>query len=72
MQKETVPMPIYKLANGYVLSDMEIEECVKQWEDGSWEGELITLRSGEDGSADTRKCTYLRGNCPKNSDSSSQ
>ena len=36
----------YKLANGYVLSDEEIEERAKQWEDGSWEGELVVLRVG--------------------------
>lgn len=49
-------MSTYKLANGYPLSDEEIEERAKQWEDGSWKGELITLRSDEDGSPDTRKC----------------
>ncbi|MDO4853979.1 MAG: DUF1778 domain-containing protein [Coriobacteriia bacterium] len=39
-------MAEYKLANGYVLSDEEIERSAAEWEAGSWEGDLITLRVG--------------------------
>ena len=39
-------MSEYKLANGYVLTDEEIEARAKQWEDESWEGELVPLRVG--------------------------
>lgn len=39
-------MPEYKLANGYSLSDEEIEERAGQWEEGTWEGSLVALRVG--------------------------
>ena len=39
-------MSNYKLANGYILTDEEIEERARQWENGSWKGELMTLRAG--------------------------
>ena len=39
-------MAEYKLANGYVLSDEEIESRAKEWEDGTWKGELVELRAG--------------------------
>lgn len=39
-------MSEYKLANGYSLSDEEIEERAGQWEEGTWEGSLVTLRVG--------------------------
>ena len=44
---EEVPttMTEYKLANGYVLTDEEIEARAQQWESGSWEGGLIAIRS---------------------------
>lgn len=35
-----------KLANGYVLSDEEIESRVREWEDGTWKGSLVELRVG--------------------------
>lgn len=35
-----------KLANGYVLSDEEIESRVREWEDGAWKGSLVELRVG--------------------------
>lgn len=35
-----------KLANGYVLSDEEIESRVREWEDGTWKGSLVKLRVG--------------------------
>ncbi len=39
-------MAEYKLANGYVLTDEEIEKNAAQWEEGTWEGGLVTLRVG--------------------------
>ena len=39
-------MAEYKLANGYVLTDEEIEARAKEWEDGTWKGELVELRVG--------------------------
>ena len=39
-------MAEYKLTNGYVLSDEEIEARAKEWEDGTWKGELVELRAG--------------------------
>lgn len=39
-------MAEYKLANGYVLTDEEIEARAQEWEDGTWKGELVELRAG--------------------------
>ena len=36
----------YKLSNGYSLTDEEIEKRAQQWEDGTWEGSLATIRVG--------------------------
>lgn len=36
----------YKLPNGYILTDEEIERRAQVWEDGTWEGGLVTIRSG--------------------------
>lgn len=38
-------MACYELANGYVLADEEIEQRAEQWEDGNWEGPLVTLHA---------------------------
>ncbi len=40
-------MPDYKLENGYVLTDEEIEARATQWENGSWEGGLIVIQPGD-------------------------
>lgn len=32
----------YVLYNGYVLTDDEIEQRAQEWENGTWEGPLIT------------------------------
>ena len=34
----------YKLTNGYVLTNEEIEARAKEWEDGTWKGQLVELR----------------------------
>jgi hypothetical protein len=39
-------MAEYTLENGYKLSDEEIEKRAAEWEDGSWAGDLVTLRVG--------------------------
>ena len=39
-------MADYKLANGCVLSDEEIEARAQEWEDGTWKGHLVELRAG--------------------------
>mgnify|MGYP001075211205 FL=1 len=39
-------MSEYKLANGYILDDEEIERRASEWEEGTWRGSLIELRVG--------------------------
>lgn len=39
-------MAEYKLANGYILTDEEIESRASAWEDGSWDGSLVEVRVG--------------------------
>ena len=39
-------MAQYRLANGYVLTDEEIEARAREWEDGTWKGELVEIRAG--------------------------
>lgn len=39
-------MAEYPLANGYLLSDEEIERRALEWEDGTWEGSLVEVRAG--------------------------
>ena len=39
-------MTEYKLANGYVLSDEEIEARAQEWDEGTWKGQLVELRVG--------------------------
>lgn len=36
----------YKLANGYILTDEEIEREAEQYEAGTWEGHLVNIRIG--------------------------
>ena len=45
MKKVSI-MTEYKLANGYILTDEEIEENAARWEEGAWEGGLVSLRVG--------------------------
>lgn len=39
-------MSEYRLDNGYVLTDEEIEKRTKEWEEETWEGPLVELRAG--------------------------
>ena len=36
-------MAEYKLKNGYVLTDAEIEARAMEWEDGTWRGPLVDI-----------------------------
>jgi len=36
----------YKLKNGYILTDEEIERISKEYESGSWEGTLTDIKVG--------------------------
>ena len=46
-RKVPIVMFEYKLSNGYVLSDEEIEARATQWENGSWEGGLAAIQPGD-------------------------
>lgn len=39
-------MANHKLANGYILTDEEIEKRAQEWEEGTWSGELVELHVG--------------------------
>lgn len=39
-------MAQYELESGYVLTDAEIEERAREWENGTWQGELVEMRVG--------------------------
>lgn len=56
-------MAEYKLANGHVLSDDEIERRAREWEDGTWEGPLVELRVGRPRLADEPNAN-LSFKCP--------
>ena len=47
----------YKLANGYVLSDEEIEERASRYENGNWEGELEMIKPGRPSVSDEEMVT---------------
>ena len=53
-----------KLANGYVLSDEEIESRVREWEDGTWKGSLVELRVGRPRLSDESNAN-LSFKCPE-------
>lgn len=56
-------MGSYKLANGYVLEDEEIERRAREWEDGTWKGHLVELRAGRPRLADEPNAN-LSFKCP--------
>lgn len=39
-------MANYELPNGYILTDEEIERRAREWESGTWKGQLATVRAG--------------------------
>ncbi|MCI2085128.1 MAG: ribbon-helix-helix protein, CopG family [Olsenella sp.] len=57
-------MAEYKLPNGHVLTDEEIEQRAKAWEDGSWDGHLATIRAGRPRLSDETNAN-LSFKCPK-------
>ncbi len=59
-------MACYELANGYVLADEEIEQRAEQWEDGNWEGPLVTLHADRP-RLSAEPSIRLSFKCPKSS-----
>ncbi len=57
-------MAKYELANGYVLADSEIERRAREWEDGTWDGGLVTLRTGRPRLSDETNAN-LSFKCPQ-------
>ena len=57
-------MAEYKLDNGYVLNDEEIERRAQEWEDGTWEGNLVEMRVGRPRLANEPNAN-LSFKCPK-------
>jgi hypothetical protein len=39
-------MPNYLLPNGKTLTEEEIEKRATEWENGTWDGHLVTVRVG--------------------------
>ncbi len=39
-------MTKYELSNGYVLTNDEIERRAKEWENGTWDGNFVAIRTG--------------------------
>lgn len=59
-------MADYELPNGYVLTDGEIERRAKAWEDGTWDGRLVTIRAGRPRLSD-EPTANLSFKCPESS-----
>lgn len=59
-------MADYELPNGYVLTDDEIERRAKAWEDGTWDGHLVTIRAGRPRLSDEPNAN-LSFKCPESS-----
>lgn len=59
-------MADYELPNGYVLTDDEIERRAKAWEDGTWDGSLVTIRAGRPRLSDEPNAN-LSFKCPESS-----
>lgn len=59
-------MTEYELPNGYVLTDDEIERRSKEWEDGTWNGSLVTIRSGRPRLSDEPNAN-MSFKCPESS-----
>jgi hypothetical protein len=57
-------MAEYKLDNGYVLNDEEIERRAQEWEDGTWAGNLVEMRAGRPRLANEPNAN-LSFKCPK-------
>lgn len=50
----------YKLANGYILTDDEIEQRATEYESGAWYGHLVELTSTGEMSASTKSSLQER------------
>ena len=56
----------YRLTNGYVLNDEEIEHRAREWEQGTWSGHLVELRVGRPPLANEPNAS-LSFKCPESS-----
>lgn len=57
-------MADYKLTNGYLLTDEEIERRAREWEDGTWSGHLVETRVGRPRLSNERNAN-LSFKCPE-------
>ena len=55
----------YRLANGSVITDEDIERECAEYESGSWEGTLTSLRVGRPRLSDGEGNANLSFKCPK-------
>lgn len=53
-----------KLANGYVLTDAEIERRAQEWENGTWQGHLERTRVGRPSLSDGEETTTVSFRVP--------
>ena len=55
----------YRLANGSVITDEDIERECAEYESGSWEGSLVNLRVGRPRLSEVEANANLSFKCPK-------
>ena len=55
----------YRLANGSVITDEDIERECAEYESGSWEGNLVNLRVGRPRLSEVEANANLSFKCPK-------
>ena len=55
----------YRLANGSVITDGDIERECAEYESGSWEGSLVNLRVGRPRLSEVEANANLSFKCPK-------
>lgn len=53
-----------RLANGYVLTDAEVERRAREWEDGTWRGHLERTRVGRPSLSDGEETTTVSFRVP--------
>lgn len=63
-EKERLLME-YRLANGSVITDEDIERECAEYESGSWEGSLVNLRVGRPRLSEVEANANLSFKCPK-------
>ncbi|MBU9001130.1 MULTISPECIES: type II toxin -antitoxin system TacA 1-like antitoxin [Bacteria] len=55
----------YRLANGSVITDEDIERECAEYESGSWEGSLVNFRVGRPRLSEVEANANLSFKCPK-------